>query len=261
MRVRIKSLLIAVLLVGLLAEAALGFDHSHRLFDEVLKQSVVLDGPKSRVRYEWIKNNPDGLDQYIDDIQGVSSTEYQRWSREQQLAFLINAYNAMTIKLILSKYPDLKSIKDLGGFFSGPWKVQFFTLFSEKQHLDYIEHSVLRKKFNEPRIHFALVCASIGCPALRDEAFVAESLEQQLHDAKTNFLRDRDRNRIDEKENTLYLSSIFKWFSEDFEKSKGSVEAFVAPWMAEDKKLQQRIRDKKFDKDYLDYDWNLNRAE
>ncbi len=136
---RMKSMLVGLLLFSVMLETAWAFDHSHRLFDGILKQVVVVNGSKSRVRYGWIKNNPGKLNRYIQEIESVTRAEFGLWSEKQQKAFLINAYNALTIKLILSKYPDLGSIKDLGGFFSGPWKVKFFRLFGEEQHLDHIE--------------------------------------------------------------------------------------------------------------------------
>ena len=245
----------------LMVPGVLGFDQSHSAFDSVLKQYVVVNGPQSAVRYGEIKKNPDQLNSYIRELEAVSAEEFSKWSEPQQIAFLINAYNALTIKLILTKYPDLKSIKDLGGFFSGPWKIKFFTLFGEKHHLDHIEHEVLRVDYNEPRIHFALVCASIGCPPLITEAYTGDRLDEQLNRSMISFLRDPERNRYDQADKTLYLSSIFKWFSEDFTKVKPSVEAYVAPWITDDKAAQQLIASEKVDVEYLDYDWLLNRTD
>ncbi len=253
--------LIGVLLLGFLIQPALGFDHSHSTFDKVLKEAVLVIGPKSQVRYGLIQKKPGLLDQYLGEVQSVTQSQYQQWSEHQKIAFLINAYNALTIKLILSKYPDLKSIKDLGGFFSGPWKIKFFTLFGEKQHLDYIEHEMLRKQFKEPRIHFALVCASIGCPALRDEVYIANRLNDQLNKAAKLFIRDTDRNRYNSKSDSLEISSIFKWFKGDFIKTHGSVEKFISRWITNDKELQNRIQNKEIDIDYLSYDWNINAAD
>lgn len=238
----------------------LGFDQSHNAFDKILKQYVVVNGPQSAVRYGEIKKNPAQLNSYITELEAVTADEFSGWSEPQQIAFLINAYNALTIQLILTKYPDLKSIKDLGGFFTGPWKVKFFTLFGEKHHLDYIEHELLRVNYTEPRIHFALVCASIGCPPLITEAYTGDRLDEQLNRSMISFLRDPERNRYDKADKTLYLSSIFKWFSEDFTKVNSSVEAFVAPWITDDKTEQDLITGKKVDLEYLDYDWSLNRS-
>ena len=261
MRLRHFYYLFGLLFFVLLVKPAQGFDHSHQKLDSILKEAVVTIGPKSQVRYATLKENPQVLNEYLSEIEKVPLSQYEQWSEPKQIAFLINAYNALTIKLILSKYPDLSSIKDLSGFFSGPWKIEFFTLFGEKRHLDYIEHGLLRKQFTEPRIHFALVCASIGCPALRNEAFVAERLDSQLNIAMKRFLRDKDRNFFNLETNTLEISSIFKWFKGDFVKTQGSVKAFIAPWITDDIYLRLRILDEGTDIDYLDYDWNLNDAK
>lgn len=258
--VRFLVPVIALMLV-FMSQPVSGFDHNHRLFETVLKASVVPIGPKSLVRYGVIKENPQALNRYIEQIEAVSLSQYQQWSKDEKLAFLINAYNALTIELILTKFPDLSSIKDLGGFFSGPWKIKFFSLFGENRHLDHIEHSILRKQFTEPRIHFALVCASIGCPALRNEAYVSEKLDTQLNEAMRSFLRDGDRNRVHLKQQTLEISSIFKWFKEDFTQTEGSIEAFIAPWITDDSAIRQQIRDRQFKIKYLDYDWSLNTTD
>ena len=117
----------------------------------------------------------------------VYATVSSTWSREQQMSFLINTYNAFTIKLILDNYPGITSIKDLGGLFiNSPWDKDLFRLFSKKTTLNFIEHQLLRKLYKDPRVHFVLVCASISCPPLRNEAYVAANLEQQLDDATIN---------------------------------------------------------------------------
>ena len=148
-------------------------------------------------------------------LSAVTPAAFGAFTRPQQMAFLINAYNAFTIELVLTEYPKLKSIKDVT-VFGSPWKKPFFTLLGEQRHLDWIEHEQLRPKYNEPRIHTAIVCASIGCPALRSEAFTSDKLEEQLEDGMRRFLGDATRNRaaLDK----LEVSSIFKWFREDFEK-------------------------------------------
>ncbi len=258
--IRFLSLL-GILLFSLLIKPVFGFDHSHRQFNLILKKVVVINGPKSSVRYASIKSDSKLLDQYLREIEIVTLSQYKKWSKPQKMAFLINAYNALTIKLILTKYPDLSSIKDLGGVFSSPWKIKFFTLFGEKNHLDYIEHSILRKQFNEPRIHFAIVCAFVGCPALQNEAYIADRLDWQLNEAMKNFLKDPDRNYYHNKTDKLRISLIFKWFENDFAKDKGSVETFIAPWITDDLKLKKRIQTKKVRLEYLDYDWSLNSAD
>jgi len=258
---KLSALFTLLFVLNLIFNPVFGFDHQHRIFDEILKENVIIKNRKSRVHYDRIQNYPKALQQYLKSIESVKFDEYKSWNDPKKIAFLVNAYNALTIQLILTKYPNLKSIKDLGGFFSGPWKKEFFTLFGKKTNLNYIEHGILRKEFDEPRIHFALVCASIGCPPLRNEAFTSEKLELQLNDAVQNFLQDPDNNRYDNREKTLYLSSVFNWFPEDFEKTTGSVEAFVAPWITSDQVEQKEILSRKVTIKYVDWDWSLNKAE
>ncbi len=174
------------------------------------------------------------------------------------MAFLINAYNAFTIKLILTKYP-VDSIKAYGGLFvNSPWEKEFFTLFGKKSTLNHIEHDLLRKLYKESRLHFVLVCASRSCPPLITEAYVAGKLEQQFTDATTNFMRDTERNRFNAEKNKIEISKIFKWYKKDFTSSAGSVNAFVAPFMTDDVEVRTLIANKETKIQYLDYDWSLN---
>jgi hypothetical protein len=232
-----------------------GFDHSHTKFTEVLKNFVIVSGPKSTVNYKALKKSPSQLNDYLADLSSVPMTDYKTFNKKQQMAFLINAYNSFTLKLIIDNYP-VESIKDIGGLFSSPWKKEFFKLWGKDMYLDKIEHKILRKKFNEPRIHFAVNCASIGCPALRGEAFTAERLDVQLEEQAKIFLRDSSRNFIKKDKKEIYLSKIFDWFEEDFEKGSSTVQKFVAPYMTDDAELQKEMV--KFDVEHTDYDWKLN---
>ena len=156
----------------------------------------------------------------LDDYSKVPKAEFDAWTKPQQQAFLINAYNAFTVEKILTRYPDLKSIRDFGSVFGNPWKDKFFTLFGQPSYLDQIEHEILRKEgvYDEPRVHVAVVCASIGCPMLRNEAFIADKLEAQLEDGMRRFLSDRTRNRYNPQTKKLEISKIFDWYGKDFEK-------------------------------------------
>ena len=238
------------------SQAITVFDHSHEAWNKIVKDYVVVQGPQSFVNYKALKKEPDSLKKYLNSIERVSKKDFQIFNNKQKLAFLINAYNAFTIKLILDHYP-VKSIKDIGGFFSSPWKKKFFTLFGEKTHLDHIEHDLIRKQFNEPRIHFALVCASKGCPPLMNEAFIALKLDDQLERAAKTFLNDPQRNYFDSSSNTLYLSNIFKWYGEDFKKY-GSVRSFVSSIIGKSEAEKKKIQNEKVKNSYLDYDWTLN---
>ena len=263
-------LIILSIVLVLPASSALAFDHQHAQWDRLLKSHVFWgeDGSASWVRYSDFKTDRAALKTYLSELSAVPRSKFDGWTEAQQLAFLINAYNAFTVELILTEYPDLDSIKDLGSFFSSPWKKEFFTLLGEKRHLDWIEHDVIRAPgaYNEPRIHFVVNCASIGCPALRPEALTADRLESQLADSTTRFLRDESRNRYIPDENTLAVSKIFDWYGEDFERGWGgynSLEEFFAAHadpLADSDAGRQRIKAGDMEIDFLDYDWSLNDA-
>ena len=243
------------------------FDHEHATWNLLVKNNVHWDLKRtaSQVNYSGIQNTHDFLQRYLSSLSSVTSAEFDTFSREQQLAFLINAYNAFTVELILTKYPDVSSIKELGSFFSSPWKKKFFNLLGESQSLDGIEHDLIRGsgRYNEPLIHFAVNCASVGCPALLDEAFVADKLDQQLLESTERFLQDRSRNRFDVKTGTLEVSSIFDWYEVDFTqgwRGYDSLDDFFrthADWIA-DAESVQALREGELQVEFLDYDWNLN---
>ena len=249
--------------------AAAAFDHQHVQFSALLKQNVGWNaaGTASAVDYAALKAKPAALNAYTAALSEVSAVQLAKFSKLERRAFLINAYNAFTLQLILTKYPDLASIKDLGGLFSSPWKKAFVPLLGQTRSLDNIEHTLIRgaEDFDDPRIHFAVNCASIGCPALRPEAFTAAALETQLHDQTQRFLRDRTRNYFDAAENSLHVSMIFKWYGADFERgflNAKSVPEFVSNYrasMALSKAQQQKIKAADVELDYTEYDWKLNR--
>lgn len=258
MKIFTQNLNLAVLLsMGtLMTISAEAFDHTHSSFDQVLKSHVVNEGHESVVRYKTLTGNPAALDTYLASVSKVSEAEYGTWTDPQKLAFLINAYNAFTLKLIMARYP-VKSIKDLGGIFSSPWKKEFFVLFGKKTYLDHIEHDLIRGRFKEPRIHFALVCASKGCPKLMDSAFTAASLEAQLEQAAQNFLTDTEKNRLKSGPiPVLELSSIFKWYGKDFGADEKALKAYILPRMQLASALMTQAHAAPIR--FLDYDWSLN---
>lgn len=236
------------------------FDHTYQAYDSLLQDIVVEKDLQTAVDYNRLHNDPARLNEFTKSIENVNRSEYDSWSKEQRLAFLINAYNALTLKLVVMHYPGINSIKDIGGFFTGPWKQKFFTLFGEDSYLDHIEHNLIRKDFSEPRIHFAINCASRGCPALQPEAYIADKLDTQLEHAARSFLMDTERNRYNKDNNQLEISSLFKWFNNDFERAAGSIEAFIAPYITDEPALRSRITRHEVAIRYLDYDWNLNDA-
>jgi hypothetical protein len=236
------------------------FDHSHTAYDQLLKDIVIPHGHQSYVDYRKLKADPDRLYRFVNDIESVNKNDFQSWNKDQQLAFLINAYNALTLKLVILHYPGIHSIRDAGGFFTGPWKLKFFKFFGEDSYLDHIEHDLMRKDFSEPRIHFAINCASRGCPALQPEAYIADKLDQQLEHAARSFLMDAERNRYDKDRDLLEISSLFKWFKHDFEQAAGSIETFIAPYITDEAGLRIRLIEQAIKIRFLDYDWSLNDA-
>lgn len=243
---------------------AADFDHSG--WGDLLKEHVrvLADGKASQVDYAGLSAKRDILGGYLNKLSAVKREEFDSWSTEEQLAFLLNVYNSWTVELILTKYPGLDSIKDLGSLFQSPWKKRFIPLLGERWSLDDIEHGLIRGsgRYNDPRIHFAANCASIGCPALRAEAYSGAELQRQLDEATKLFLSDRSRNRLEGQ--VLKVSSIFKWYREDFEKgwrSTESLEQFLADH-AEDLGLTEeetrQVLTGKIKIEFLDYDWKLN---
>lgn len=227
------------------------FDHSHTQLDRLLKQHVV----EGWVDYRVIKANQKELDLALDAMANVSAVEFKQWDKQSRLAFLINLYNAATLKLIVTHYP-VKSIKDIGSFISGPWKQKMVRLLGQTVTLDYLEHEVIRKEYGDARVHFALVCAAKSCPPLRSEAYVGQRLSEQLDDQGRIFLSQRGKNRVDMKEKTLLLSPIFKWFSADFERQSGTVKNFILPYLRDADRLA--VKSTSFKVTYSDYDWSLN---
>jgi len=241
---------VILLSLALLATPAVAFDHSHAAWDALLRKHVVLleGGKASQLRYAGVAQERAALRQYLQELSSVGEAEFQAWSPPQQVAFLINAYNAYTVEKILTRYPEIRSVWDFGKFFGNPFRDEFFTLLGRKTSLDAIEHGILRKRYAEPRIHFALNCASVGCPMLREEAYVAPRLEQQLEEQTVRFLSDRSRNRF--REGRLEVSMIFDWFRDDFEPR----EAFLLRYAAL-LGVPPGARPKLA---FLDYDWSLN---
>jgi hypothetical protein len=246
--------------------SAQAFDHTYSGWDALLKKHVrwLPDNKQSRVAYAGMAADREALKGVLGSLSAVTPAAFAAFSKPQQMAFLINAYNAFTVELILTAYPKLKSIKDLGSTFTSPWKKSFFTLLGEQRHLDWIEHEQLRPRYEEPRVHTAIVCASIGCPALRPEAHTADKLEEQLEDGMRRFLGDRTRNRASA--GKLEVSSIFKWFREDFEKGHQGFQkledvfARYAAQLSSDAAVQEQLKARKLKPEFLDYDWSLNDA-
>lgn len=210
---------------------------SHSRWNTLLQKHVSDQG---NVNYQQFKNDKTTLAVYIDALSENVPTD--SWSKQEKLAYWINAYNALTVDLILRNYP-IKSIKDI----KNPWEQRLWKLGKKWYNLDEIEHQILRK-MDEPRIHFAIVCASYSCPKLQNKAFTADNLEAQLTNATQVFLNDSKRNEISL--NNLKLSKIFKWFSKDF-KQNGSLIDFINKYTETNISKDAKIS-------FKDYNWDLN---
>lgn len=202
------------------------------------------------VDYQGFKADEKILDAYLDQMAAVNP---DKMSRNDQFAFYINAYNAWTIKLILTRYPDISSIKDIGSIFSSPWKKKISRINGDLLTLDEIEHEILRPRFQDPRIHFAVNCASKGCPKLISHPYEAHTLDQQLDTVTREFINNPGRNYLEA--NTLYVSRIFKWFAEDF---NHDIVSFFIQYASDDFRQALTAVGDDLNIRYLNYDWSLN---
>jgi hypothetical protein len=233
------------------------FDPAHQAWDGLLrKHVVVLDaGRASQLGYAGMARDRAALQSYLDGLSAVGEREFDGWTKPQQMAFLINAYNAFMVQKVLARYPDIGSIWDFGKVFGNPFKERFFSLFGRPFSLDAIEHDMLRKSYAEPRVHYALNCASVGCPMLREEAYVAARLEGQLEEQARRFLADRSRNRF--RDGKLEVSRIFDWYKGDFEPRERYFARYAALF-SDDPEARKIIADGKAALSFLEYDWSLN---
>jgi len=268
MRRRQFVLAAALLPFARAASAQARFDHAHAAWDALLKKHVRLisGGNASQVDYRGFAADRALLAGYLKSLSSVTPGEYAAWNKAQQFAFLANAYNAFTVEKILTRYPNLVSIRDFGRVFGNPWKDDFFTLLGAERSLDWIEHDTMRAPgvFDDPRVHVAVNCASVGCPMLGRDALVAARLDAQLDDLLRRFMSDRSRNRYDTQAKTIELSQIFDWYGKDFEqghKGFSSVQDVVAKYaeqLADAASDRARLRTKNAPIRFIEYDWRLN---
>lgn len=217
---------------------------SHTQWTELLNSNVDESG---KVNYKGFITEEGKFDVYLSLLS--KNPPGSSWTENEKLAYWINAYNAFTVKLVIDNYP-LKSIKDIGGavtMLNSSWDIKFFQIGGVDFDLNTIEHEIIRKQFDEPRIHFAINCASISCPKLRNEAYVAEKLDEQLEEQAIGFLHNPLKNKISEKESKV--SPLFNWFLGDFTKN-GTLSDFI-------QKYHSKFNEEN-DIEYLDYDWFLN---
>jgi hypothetical protein len=244
------SLLVVSLSVVMLI-FSVGFAEAGETVDNSLYAALLKNNVKNGVvDYQGFKREEARLDAYLEVLEKVNT---ERLSKEEKFAFYVNAYNAWTIKLILSGYPGIESIKDLGSLFKSPWKKKICRIDGKVITLDDIEHNILRPRFKDPRVHFAVNCASKGCPPLLAEPFTGSHLEQQLNQVTRAFINDPGRYRLEG--NTFFVSKIFKWFSEDF---NDDVVGFFMQYAEGDLKKKLAAGRERIKVKYLDYDWSLN---
>ncbi|MGH7899609.1 MAG: DUF547 domain-containing protein [Candidatus Binatia bacterium] len=250
---RMLRFAIGIALVARVANAACSdVDHRHEAWSAILGRSVA----NGRVDYAGLKRDGQApLSAYLAGLSGACAADYERWSKEQRIAFWINAYNAFTVSQVLEHYP-IASVRKIGWLPGSAFRREYIPMKGLKGKtisLDDIEHETLRKDFREPRIHFALVCAARSCPPLRAEAYRAADLDRQLDDQGRTFLRDRGKNRFEPATNTLHLSSIFHWFRPDFDAVDGKLLGFVSRYLEDARATAPGVKI-----EFLDYDWSLN---
>jgi hypothetical protein len=228
------------------------------------------------VNYKGLKAKSTDLDAFTTSLSALEPTVYDHWSDQDKIAFWLNVYNAFTLQAIMTHYPiqpsllaSLRFPKNSIRQIPGVWTELRFAVIGRQMTLDEIEHETLRKQFNEPRIHMALVCAAMGCPPLRNEPYTGDKLEAQLVDQTRRTLGHPLKFRIDRKAGQVYLSSIFKWFGDDFVKTYGTNGKFAGHSDTEKAVLHfisQHLEDNdqsylmsgQYGLRYLDYDWSLN---
>lgn len=222
----------------------------HEIWDDLLKKHV---SDKGNVNYKGFIEDKETFNQYLDLLSNNHPND-EHWSKKEKLAYWINAYNAFTVKIVADNYP-IKSIKKIGGripFVNSVWDKKFIKIEGQSYDLNDLEHNILRTDyFNEPRIHFAINCASVSCPNLRNEAYVPEKVNDQLEHAAFLFINDPSKNKISPEH--VEISKIFSWFQGDFTKSLGpaGVLAFISKYSESEINRTATVS-------HMDYDWNLN---
>ncbi len=245
----------------------------YSLYAELLDQYV---NSKGFVDYKGLKTDHDQLQKAVNTFNEVTESQYQSWDEPTQIAYWSNAYNIFTLKAIVDHYPikagwisGLRFPKNSIRQISGVWDKLKWGAMGKQVTLSEIEHEILRVKFTEPRIHFAINCASVSCPPLRNEPFYGPKLEEQLADQTKRFLSNPHNFRVDREDDYVYLSSILSWFGEDFKKTNATqgkyshlgaaehaVIDFITGYVAEEDK--NYLKTKKYSISYTDYDWSLN---
>lgn len=252
---RFHSALLAFLVVsgmGSTASSAAPFDRGHRVYAMVLDRFV----KNGLVSYTALKANPRDLTLYLDAVDELSEQELQRWDANERLALLLNLYNATTLQVIIDAYP-VKSIKDIGILPMAVWRKDSVRLHHSLISLQALENTLIRAKYpDHPEVHFALVCAALGCPLLRSEPYIGTRLQEQLDDQARLFLADPEKNRVIGVRRVVVVSKIFKWYESDFTRNGKSVVDNIEKFFPAE--AREELKAGGFRVEYSDYDWNLN---
>jgi hypothetical protein len=222
------------------------------------------DPKRSRVGHDAFQADRAALKKVLEAMSPVTRAESERWPRAQPMAFRVNVDNGFTVEWVPTRWPELKSIKALGLLLQSPWKKRFFSVLDEARSLGGIGHEQLRARFADPRVHAALNCAAIGCPALRDEALAAVTLEALLDDGIRRVMADRSRSRNRMRDGRVEVSMVFKWFREEFEQGRQGFDrledvfARRAAQFGDDLVAQRQSRERRLPVAFLDDDGSLN---
>jgi hypothetical protein len=268
--------------IAVLASLFAGHPASAQSFDHAILDTVLTGFVQAgRVDYAALKVGRAGLDRYLSQVASVSEAEFTSWPEAERIAYLINAYNAYVLETVIDNYPIKRSgffkkltspkrfsfpdnsVRHIDGVFDGITHA----VAGKEMTLDGIEHGVLRAEYNEPRIHFALVCAAVSCPSLREEAFRGDRLDEQLDDQGRTFLNDPRFNRFESEGREVYLSKIFDWFGDDFrqfasatgyqdDETVNGVLTFVSRYLIE--RVGEFLESGDYRVQFLSYDWTLN---
>jgi hypothetical protein len=274
----VLTVFLIVLLTAYMAGFAMGQEESFSYEDyaSVLKAYVDDNG---MVDYKGLKTNRDKLDNFVVALSLLSAQVFEKWDKKAQTAFWINAYNALTLKVIIDHYPIKASFvtslvypKNSIRQISGVWDTITFQVMGKPMTLDEIEHGQLRKHYNEPRIHMAIVCAAMGCPPLRNEPYTGDRLDSQLDDEAQRFLANPEKFHVDPEKKTIFLSPVFQWFGKDFIPSynpsgksgkysaqQRAVLNFISKYL--DSETKAFMSEENFEIQFLKYDWSLNEKQ
>lgn len=244
----INKLILALLIFYI----STSFSQTHKMFSDILSDHV----RNGLVNYQRLQSDS-RLNNYLHSL---STTNPSNLEKTDELVFWINAYNAFTLKVVLDNYPlkSITEIKTSSDKVKTVWDEEFISINDKKYSLNDIEHKILREKFKEPRIHFAIVCASLSCPELLNESFESENIKEKLNQQASRFLSDKSRNDFNLQTRTAYLSKLFDWYKTDFGKNDEEVLLYLSNFLSDEIKKDIIKNSGSWTISYKNYDWSLN---